>query len=194
MSERAVFLDRDGVLIADVHLLVGDEQIRLLPGTAQAVGDLKNAGFKVVVVSNQTVISRGLASESQVDVVNACIDQQIRAVVSLGFDGIYYCPHHPHATLPKYRVTCECRKPRAGMLLQAARELDIDLTASYMVGDRISDIIAGRRAGCRVAQVRSWASDERSIVFSEPVDVPIEPDFVGPDLPTVAAWILEQGQ
>jgi D-glycero-D-manno-heptose 1,7-bisphosphate phosphatase len=162
MAKRAVFLDRDGVLIHDTDLLVDPEQVRFFDGAVRAVRDLHENGFLVVVVSNQSVIARGLVTHEQVGYINDLISEAISPeggpVVPF-----YVCPHHPNATIDFYRVDCSCRKPRPGMLLEAAEQHDINLGASYIVGDRPSDIAAGSQAGCRTILVRT--GEENSLLI-----------------------------
>jgi D-glycero-D-manno-heptose 1,7-bisphosphate phosphatase len=177
MARRAVFLDRDGVLIRDVDLLTRCEQIELYACVPRAIRRLREAGFAVVVVSNQTVVARGLASEKDVELVHAWIQQLLCMSGGGEIDRFYFCPHHPNATLPQYRVECDCRKPRPGMLLQAAQEMNLDLGASYMVGDRISDIVAGQLAGCRTILVRTGMHTAPSIETTDTLEMTTEPDF-----------------
>ena len=188
----AVFLDRDGVLIEDVHLLTRPDQIVVLPGVPEALKKLAAAGFKLIVVSNQPVVARGLVSEQDVRAVHEHMESLLRCDGSPPLDAIYFCPHHPNATLVSYRVDCDCRKPKPGMFLQAARELDIDLQASFTVGDRITDIIAGAKAGCRTVLVQTGKHTEKPIESSEPLDTTIQPDQVCADLAEAAEWILKQ--
>lgn len=189
MSFPAIFLDRDGVLIEDVHLLIRPEQIRILPNVAKALSEFKKVGFKLIVVSNQTVVARGLASEADVHRINSDIEKLLQSEGAPAFTAIYICPHHPKATLPEYRMNCECRKPRAGMFLQAAREHDIDLKKSFTIGDRITDIIAGVRAGCRTVLVQSGKHTDVPIETVEPIDQSIHPDHTCADLLAAAKWI-----
>ncbi len=186
---RTVFLDRDGVLIEEVHLLTRPEQIRVLPGVAEALHKLKAAGFHLIVVSNQTVISRGLATEAEVKAVNSHMEKLLENASLL--DGIYICPHHPNATLASYRSNCDCRKPHPGLLRRAAQEHAINLKGSFMVGDRITDIIAGARAGCRTILVQTGNHLAPPIETVEPLDDTICPDYVCADLEAAAQWILE---
>jgi D-glycero-D-manno-heptose 1,7-bisphosphate phosphatase len=193
----AVFLDRDGVLIQDIHLLTHPEQIVILPGVAAALRDLAAAGFYLFVTSNQPVVARGMATEADVESVHAELQRRLTADGGPMLKRFYFCPHHPNATLPQYRVACECRKPRPGMLLQAAREYEVDLRASFAVGDRITDIIAGARAGCRTILVQTGMHAQPPIETAEPLDVSVQPDFICADLVEAADWILsnsEQGQ
>lgn len=191
--KAAVFLDRDGVLVEDVDLLVQREDVRLLEGVPNALNLLKQAGFSLVVVSNQTVVARGLATEDQVCELNNHLQQMIEQAGGPRLDGWYFCPHHPKANVPAYRTDCECRKPRPGMLLRAVRELDLDLSASFMVGDRITDIIAGASAGCRTILVQTGKHLEQPIETTMPLDTSIRPNFVCADLPIAARWIQNSG-
>ena len=188
----AVFIDRDGVLIEDIHLLTKPSEVRLFDGTPRAILSLKLAGYKVVVVSNQTVVARGLATEHDVHKVHEWIQHLLVEAGGERIDAFYFCPHHPHATLPQYRVACECRKPRPGLLLQAASELGIDLHSSYMVGDRITDIIAGQRAGCTTILVKSGRHLEPPIESSDPIDLSCQPNYECSNLRQAAEWILRR--
>jgi D-glycero-D-manno-heptose 1,7-bisphosphate phosphatase len=191
-KKRAVFLDRDGVLIEDVDLLTDMAQARILPGVPQALAKLSAAGFDLVVVSNQTVVARGLASEADVAAVNREIARRVAALGGPLLETFYICPHHPRATLPQYRVECDCRKPRPGMLLAAARERGIDLRRSWMIGDRPTDIAAGLNAGTRAILVETGHHDAPLIVTLEPLDPALKPERACRDLPEAAEWILAQ--
>lgn len=184
---KAVFLDRDGVLIQDTNLLVGVDEVAFIPGTLEALRKLKELGFLLFVVTNQTVVSRGLATEGQVQAVHEYINRELEMLI----DRFYYCPHHPEATLAEYRTECGCRKPGSGMLEQGAREFGVDLQRSWMVGDRISDIVAGRNAGCRTVQVLSGEHGAKPIVSNAmPAELP-EPDFTAESL-YAACSIIEE--
>ena len=189
---KAVFLDRDGVLIEDVHLLTRPEQLVIPAGVPAALAALGEAGFKLVVVSNQPVVARGLASESDVRAVHAHLELLLQGVGAPPLDGVYFCPHHPNATLASYRLACDCRKPKPGLLLRAATELKLDLRASFAVGDRITDIIAGARAGCCTVLVETGKHREKPIQTSEPLDPTIKPDHTCATLAAAVEWILRQ--
>lgn len=189
----AVFLDRDGVLIEDVDLLVSQDQVHLIRGAAEGVKALRESGFLVVVVSNQTVVARGLATEADVCAVHGHIQRLLLIEGTTAIDRFYYCPHHPNATLPEYRIACTCRKPRPGMLLSAADDLSIDLSASYMIGDRMSDVAAGQRAGCQTILVQSGRHLDPPIESPDPISSSCQPDFVCTDLRQAAEWILSSG-
>jgi D-glycero-D-manno-heptose 1,7-bisphosphate phosphatase len=154
-ARPAVFLDRDGTLVEEVDYLVDPGQLRLIPGAAAAVRRLNEAGWPVVVVTNQSVIARGMASAQQLGQIHARLADLLRAE-GARLDAIYYCPHHPDLGEPPYRAACECRKPLPGLLRRAARELDLDLARSAMIGDGLRDLEAGRAAGCeRLVLVRT---------------------------------------
>ncbi len=188
----AVFLDRDGVLIEDVHLLTRPEQVVMPAGVPGALRALGAAGFKLIVVSNQPVVARGLATEPDVRAVHAHMESLFQSAGAPPLDGIYFCPHHPNATLPAYRLDCDCRKPKPGLFRRAAKELELDLGASFAVGDRITDIIAGAKAGCRTVLVQTGKHLEQPIETSEPLDLTIQPDHTCADLGAAVEWILKQ--
>jgi D-glycero-D-manno-heptose 1,7-bisphosphate phosphatase len=188
---RAVFLDRDGVLVHDDGFLLREEQIRLMESVAPALRSLKAAGMMLAVVSNQATVARGLVSEREVERLNESIADRIQQDGGPRPDASYFCPHHPDADVEEYRVICSCRKPRPGMILRAAEEHEIDPRRSFLVGDRMSDIAAGAAAGCRTVLVTCGRHDAPPIVA---VDPPSEsqPDHVCADLPSACRWILSQ--
>jgi len=186
----AIFLDRDGVLIEDVDLLTNPDDIRILEGVPQALRSLKEAGFRLIVISNQTVVARGLVTEQEVYAIHAKVECLLDQTGAPRLDGFYFCPHHPNATLPAYRIACECRKPRPGLLLQAAREHNLNLVASFIVGDRITDIIAGASVGCRTVLVQTGKHQAPPIETVEPLDRSIQPDHTCANLGEAARWIL----
>lgn len=159
MPRDAVFLDRDGTLIEEVNYLARPEQVRLIPGAADAVRALNDAGVLVVVVTNQAGVARGYFPESRVAEVHARLSALL-AEHGAHVDAYYHCPHHPTAGVGRYRVDCDCRKPKPGLLLTAARHLDIDLARSWMIGDKPCDAGAGRAAGCRTLLVRTGHGHE----------------------------------
>lgn len=155
MPRPALFLDRDGVVIDDTQYVGRVDQIRWIPGSAEAVRRANDAGFAVVVVSNQSGVARGLFGEAEVEIIHRHIRDHFLAEAGATFDRFYYCPHHETEGGERYRIDCDCRKPKPGMLLRAARELDLDLNRSWLVGDRLSDMQAGIAAGCRTILVRT---------------------------------------
>jgi len=145
-GKRGVFLDRDGVIIRQVDLLTNLAKVKILPGAAEAIRRLNRLGFPVIVITNQPVIARGLIPEEGIAKMNQAIGKRL-ARSGARVDAWYVCPHHPKATLSQYRKRCGCRKPGAKMLRDGARDLKLDLKRSWMVGDSLIDIVAGKRAG-----------------------------------------------
>lgn len=164
---RAVFLDRDGTVNEEVHFLSQPDQIELLPTVANTISKLNQCGIAIVVVTNQSGVARGYIPEKQLDVIHTRLSQLLAEQNAL-IDGVYYCPHHPTEGIGQYHVDCDCRKPMPGMLLRAARELNLDLSRSLMIGDRISDLEAGANAGCETALVRTGYGHVASVTINLP--------------------------
>jgi D-glycero-D-manno-heptose 1,7-bisphosphate phosphatase len=146
VSRPAVFLDRDGTLIEEVPYLHDPARVALLPGTGAALSRLARAGCALVVVTNQAGVARGLYGEEAVERVHLRL-RELLAPAGVVLDGAHYCPHHPQGRVPAYTRACHCRKPAPGMLEAAARDLDLDLAASYLVGNDEVDVGAARAAG-----------------------------------------------
>jgi D-glycero-D-manno-heptose 1,7-bisphosphate phosphatase len=143
---RAAFIDRDGVLNEDRAYVHRIEDFQFITGAIEALHRLQQAGFLLVLITNQSGIARGLFTQSDYHRLDNYIREQL-AQSGVSLDSVQYCPHLPDAQVAEYRRDCECRKPRPGMILNAAALLDIDLARSFLVGDRKSDIDAGRAAG-----------------------------------------------
>jgi D-glycero-D-manno-heptose 1,7-bisphosphate phosphatase len=158
---RAVFLDRDGTINQEREYLHRIEDFRFIPGVPHAIRLFNRAGFLVVVVTNQSGVARGYYSKEDVDVLHGFISREL-ADRGGRVDSWLYCPHHPEGR-GAYAVSCSCRKPLPGMLLDAAERLGIDLASSFMVGDKVIDVEAGRAAGCSPILVRSgYGAEEES--------------------------------
>jgi D,D-heptose 1,7-bisphosphate phosphatase len=158
-QRRAVFLDKDGTLIHDVPYNVDPALIRFLPGTRQAVQCLHESGFELVVITNQSGVARGFFAEADLAPVENCLRRHF-AAWGARLAGFFYCPHHPEGTVAAYSTGCACRKPEPGLLFSAAAELNIDLGQSWVVGDILHDVEAGRRAGCRTVLVDTGGETE----------------------------------
>ena len=150
----AVFLDRDGTLNVDAGYLDRKERLILFPWSFEAVRLLRRAGYAVVVVTNQSGVARGMIEESFVEEVHRIIQSQLSAVGE-ELDGHYYCPHEPSASIEAFRVDCDCRKPKPGMVTRAARDLGLDVERSVVVGDKWSDIRLAKQTGARGVLVRT---------------------------------------
>ncbi len=179
MKYRAVFLDRDGTINVEKGYVHKIEDFEFIPGAPEAIGMLKDAGFLVIVVTNQSGVARGYYPIEAVHRLHRHMDDEL-AKLGVAVDAYYVCPHHPAGEEEEYSKVCVCRKPLPGMLMEAARDFSIDLKSSYMIGDHLSDVEAGLKAGCRPLFVTTGhGRDEQSRV---PDDVPRYgslPDAVG---------------
>jgi len=142
----AVFLDRDGTLTAEGEWVTKSAELELLPFAAEAIAKLSRAGFAVVLATNQSAVARGLIREEELAEIHAHLEREL-ARGGARLDGVYSCPHHPTEGSAPYRRDCECRKPKPGMLLAAARDLGLDLARSWVVGDAERDLAAGAAVG-----------------------------------------------
>lgn len=155
-KNKVAFFDRDGTLIHHVHYLDKLEQVKLLLPAVTVCQQLMDKGFKLIVVTNQSGIARGQFDEAFVADTHSLVTELFEPY-GVHFEKFYFCPHHPHASVRReYKKVCECRKPRPGMLLQAAAEFDIDLKRSLMFGDSPTDLEAGRLAGCTVFDIAAF--------------------------------------
>lgn len=157
MTNRAIFLDRDGTIVEDMGYARSADQMKLLPGAAEAIREFRRRGYLVVLITNQSGIGRGYFVESALESMHRRIQEDL-AAHGTALDAIHFCPHLP-ADHPDCPEACDCRKPQPGMLLRAAQELGIDLSMSFMVGDKPSDVNAGKAAGCRTGIVVSEDED-----------------------------------
>jgi D-glycero-D-manno-heptose 1,7-bisphosphate phosphatase len=187
--KQAVFLDRDGVINDEVNYLTEPEQLRLIPGAAGAIARLNRSGLPAIVITNQAGVARGYYPETQIEMVHAALSRQL-AQAGAHIDRYYYCPHHPTEGLPPYRVDCNCRKPKPGLLLQAAQDFDLDLKRCFVIGDNHSDVALSQSTGCCTVLVltghgaRVWREWQEEF----------QPDHIASDLSAAVAWILEQLQ
>ena len=184
-----VFLDRDGTLIEEVGYLSHLDRIVLYPWSIESVKLLNRAGFKVVVVTNQAGVARGLFDEDFIDEAHRFLDQKF-SDGGATIDKFYYCPHHPEASVEAYRSECDCRKPKAGMLWKAAQELQLELSHSFVIGDRLSDLRLGPAVGAKSVLVRTGYGETTARELTDDVEV----DYTAPELMTAVAWILRQSK
>ncbi len=185
----AVFLDRDGVINEENGHISRPEDLRVYPGAGLVVKRLREAGALVVVVTNQSAVARGFTDEQGL----ARIHDRLKKVLSeQGAEphAIYYCPHHPETNHPapsdsKYRIDCDCRKPKPGLLIKAAADLSIDLPRSFMIGDTTKDLQTARNAGCKAVLVRTGYAGKDG-------GYDVRPDAECADLAAAADWVLSQ--
>jgi D-glycero-D-manno-heptose 1,7-bisphosphate phosphatase len=188
VRRRAFLLDRDGTVSQEVGYVNHPSRLALLPRAAEAIRRARDAGYLCVLVTNQAGVARGYFSEDLVHATHARLEELL-AEHGTALDGIYYCPHHPSAGEPPYRADCRCRKPRPGMLLQAAADLDIDLSRSVVVGDKISDVEMAISQGARGILVRTgYGLGEEVYGKAKWVTTP---DHIADDLLDAVRWVLE---
>lgn len=182
---KAIFLDKDGTLINDIPNNVDVTLITLSPRAMKGLKLLHALGYKFFIVTNQSGIAKGIFNEQAVLNVKEHLDNLLRKE-KIFIEDFYYCPHHPDGEVRQYAIHCECRKPQSGMLTRAAQEHGIDLQRSWMIGDILHDVEAGRRAGCRTVLVDNGNETEWDV---SPLRTP---DIVARDLYEAAIEIESQ--
>ena len=191
-KNTAVFLDRDGTINEEVGYLDRLDKLKIIPSAYEAIRLINESGMKAVVISNQAGVARGFFTEHFVKITHEHLQTALRQEGAY-IDNFYYCPHHPLEGIKPYRRVCNCRKPAPGMLLQAAHDLDIDLTRSYMVGDRFNDIEAGKEIGVRGILVKTGFGQELLQDDGPDKATPEnKPDFIAADILEAVRWILDQ--
>lgn len=179
--QKAIFLDKDGTLIEDVPYNVDPKRMLLCQGTLNGVKKLHQAGYLLVVISNQSGVARGYFTEAALGPV----ERQLKRLLKVPLAGFYYCPHHPQGSVQEYALSCECRKPEPGMLFQAAADHGIDLRQSWFIGDILNDVEAGRKAGCRTILIDN-GNETEWVLTPDRV-----PHHTAPNLDFAADYILQ---
>jgi len=185
MTSRAVFLDKDGTLIEDVPYNVDPDLIRLTTGAETGLRSLHQAGYELIVISNQAGVAHGYFPEQALLAVEAQL-RYLLAEIGVPLAGFYYCPHHPEGKVPGYKISCSCRKPEPGLIIRAAKDRRVDLTLSWFIGDILNDVEAGRRAGCQTVLINN--GNETEWVIS-PQRIP---HYIATDLAQAAQFIIFQ--
>ena len=187
-SFRAVFIDRDGTLNEDIGYVSAPDELVIYPWAAEAVRMINESGLLTIVITNQSGIARGMYSEATLGSIHS---RMIEELASKGarIDAVYYCPHHPDVGDARYRTACDCRKPRTGMLDRAAREHDVDLAQSFVIGDKASDMKLAENAGARAALVLTGYGRE---TLAHPDRWPCAPEIVAENLLEAVKQILER--
>ena len=187
-ARKAVFLDRDGTLNVEVGHVRAPEQLHLLPGVTEAIRLINQSEYLCVVVTNQPAIAKGFVTEQELNRIHAKLETLLGAEHAY-LDRIYYCPHHPEKGFPgerpEYKIPCACRKPAPGMVLRAASELNVDLSRSFIVGDRTADIRTGANAGVKTILLRTGYAGQDA-------EYSCRPDFVFEDLTQTANFVVNQ--
>lgn len=180
----AIFLDRDGVITQEPpHYAHRIDQLRLVRGAGDAIRQLRGLGFLVFVISNQAGIAHGYYQESHMHGFNLAMTNRLKSKKAF-IDRIYFCPHHPQAKLKQYRKECLCRKPKPGLIQRAAKDFKVDLGSSFFVGDKLSDIEAGKRAGLKTFLVKTGYGKNELKIQSE-----VKPDYVVQNLYHAAQYV-----
>lgn len=183
LKRKAVFLDRDGTIIRHVDLMRRVSDIKILPRAAASIRKINQLGFLVVVVTNQPVVARGLVTPKEIDAIHAILLTQFKKK-GAKIDAVYFCPHHPNADVKKYRLKCRCRKPEPGMILKALKKYNINPKASYMVGDAMIDVVAGKKAKLKTILVKTGPGHALDKKFSR-----VKPDYLVKNLGQVTRLI-----
>lgn len=179
MTKKAVFLDRDGTINKEVNYLSEIEQLKVLPEVPSAIKLLNENGFLVIIITNQSGVARGFFTR---DVLNEINEHLIGELSKEGaeIDGIFICPHHPDSG-------CDCRKPQPGLLKEAASQFELDLSSSYIIGDKYTDLKTGINSGCKTILVLTGYGKEEAEKIGQ---WDFEPDFVADDLFLAVKWII----
>jgi D,D-heptose 1,7-bisphosphate phosphatase len=189
-KSKAVFLDRDGTISIEIGYIDNVELLEMYQDSVAALIELRQMGYKLVVVSNQSGVAQGFFPESRVQEVN---DRMVSLLKEQGvlIDGIYYCPHLPNGVIPEYAIECNCRKPAPGMIKRAEQELNIDLQHSILIGDKLSDIICGRNAGLKTILVRTGYGAETELQLQKQ-QMEMKPDAIVDTLYEAIKWIQNE--
>ena len=185
----AVFLDRDGTINVEAGYITDLDRLVLMPGAAEAIRRLSDAGFLGVLATNQSGPARGFYPEAWIHALHGRL-AELLAEGGARLDGVYYCPHLPDGTVPEYALACDCRKPEPGMLVAAAQKHGIDLARSFMVGDKATDVELGQREGCRTVLLRSGYGED---VLAGRSQWACQPDFIADSIVEAAAWVVGAG-
>ena len=186
MKQIAVKLDRDGVINVEKTFVLSPEEMELYPGSADAVRRINDAGYLTIVVTNQSAVARDYITTGELEKIHGELKRLLSTEAGAKVDAIYYCPHRERLDEeggnPEYIIDCECRKPKPGMLYQAAEDFDIDLNRSYLIGDSARDVLAGKRAGCTTIGLKTGHALK---------GIEQSPDYVFDDLRQAVDYILK---
>ena len=182
MGNKAVFIDRDGTINKNVEYLDNPNEFQMYPGVAEGIKTLKDSGFKIIVITNQSGIARGFFTEDTLIQIHDRMKQEL-SEKGATIDAIYYCPHHPNDN-------CSCRKPKTYLFEKAIKDFDIDTSQSFVIGDRMLDVEAGNKIGCKTILI----PERKEQVKKEMEESEIEPDFIGNNFESGVEWILKDNK
>jgi D-glycero-D-manno-heptose 1,7-bisphosphate phosphatase len=183
--KKAVFLDKDGTLIPDIPYNVDPDKITLQEGAVEGLKKLSDAGYLLIVISNQAGVAKGYFAEHDLPAVQERLGDML-ASENIKLSGFYYCPHHPQGKVERYTMACDCRKPAPGMIIRAAKDFSVDLSSSWMIGDILNDVEAGNAAGCKTILIDN--GNETEWVWNKNR----EPVFRAKDILQAAEFILNE--
>jgi len=189
-KNKAIFMDRDGTVSHEVGYINHITRLRPYSYSAQAVKLVNESDFLAILITNQAGVARGYFEENMVKQVHSLLQKKMKQEANANFDDIYYCPHHPEVGEPPYRQNCNCRKPKPGMILDASAKHNIDLTESYMIGDKISDVEMGIKNGLKGILVLSGYG--RGEYEFQSKNWNITPNYIAENLLEAVKWILNQ--
>ena len=188
---RAIFLDRDGTINEEVGYIEQLDRLVIIPAAFEAIRLINLSGFKAIVVTNQAGIAKGLFDETFVKQTNDHLQESLKQK-GAAIDAFYFCPHHPTEGAPPYRQVCDCRKPAPGLFHQAAQDMAIDLTGSFMIGDRYRDMEAAHRAGVKGVLVKTgYGADVLENIGPDQETPEGKPDHIAENILKAVHWILE---
>ncbi len=188
MFHRAVFLDRDGTINIEKDYLHKIEEFEFIPGAEESIGRLNRAGFKTIVVSNQSGVARGLFGVTSIHQIHDYLQRELRKK-GAWIDAFFYCPHHPDGTIPEFSIVCDCRKPNVGMVQRALKKWDLDMEKSYVIGDHGSDMVLGKNIGATTIFVRTGHGHHEEERLKE---TGITPDCVAPSIVEAVDFIFSR--
>lgn len=186
-ARKAVFLDRDGTINMEREYLSRVQDLQLIQGAAHGLTLLRRAGFRLIVVSNQSGVARGFFNEQRVLEINKALAVMLERE-GAGIDAWYYCPHHPDSGAPPYRAICPCRKPATGMVDLACREMHVDLSCSFVVGDTMRDMELAWNCGMGSVLVKTGHGMD--VIADTPADMLSRIDYIAADMLDAAGWIV----
>jgi D-glycero-D-manno-heptose 1,7-bisphosphate phosphatase len=188
INKPAIFLDRDGTINEEMGYINHPDRFKIFPFVAESIKILKEQGFKIIIVTNQSGIARGYFTEELLKEVHGRLIQYLKQK-DANLDAIYYCPHHPTVGDKKYRLDCDCRKPKPGMIEKAVKEYNIDLKRSFIIGDRFKDVVFGKRMNLKTGFVLTgYGVGEYEY---QRKDWPFLPDLIGTDLLDITQQIVK---
>jgi len=189
MRQKAAFLDRDGTIIQENGYISKINQVEFIPGSIEAIQRLKSLGYKIIIITNQSGVAQGFFSEKSLKRVNNYLHRKLKQSKA-GWDGIYFCPHHPRVGLKRYLKDCECRKPKTGLIKQAVKKHKLQLKGSVAIGDKLTDVGLGKNAKIKsILLLTGYGKKEAQKIGKVPKS---KPDFIAHNLLDAVKYLEKQ--